>query len=109
MAESPDDKAKSQKILFLLRDPFTLPYLGFLDYYLDMFNKFNATFQSETPKLHDMKNYVSTLLKRIARGYLSSQYVATTNPLSLNPKPTDSKCYLKLEDIYVGKFLKWHI
>lgn len=112
-----DSGATFSKILSLLKDPFTLPYLGFLKYALNIFNKFNATFQSETPLLQDLKQYVSNLLLDFGRGYLKNSYIESLESrLKINPTPTQTRKnaqpssieddpLISLEDVYVGKYM----
>ena len=99
VAEEPN--SKNNRILFLLKDPFTLPYLGFLKHFLDILNRFNGTFQSETPLLHEMKGYVTRLLLDFSRAYLKPEYLmALDSVFSIQPK--EKRNFLPADEYYVG-------
>ena len=95
--------SSSIKMLNFLNDPFTKCYLLFLAMVLEKFNKFNATFQSNKPLLHELQDYVHNLIIDLSRSYLDGVYVNTfkMDPLKIDPRKETS--FLPLKSIYVGK------
>lgn len=99
--EKPNDS--NIKMLLLLKDPFTRCYLEFLVYVLEKFNKFNATFQSNKPLLHELQDYVNHLILDLSQSFMDGPYVDNlkSSPLKIDPKKAER--FLPLKGIYIGK------
>ena len=88
---SDDTTQTNQTIFTALEDPFTKPYLEFLKYALNHFNKMNALFQSERPLLYALEECMGKLILTFARHYLTDDFVNkfTNFPFELDPNPSD--------------------
>jgi hypothetical protein len=99
--EKPNDS--NMKMLSLFKDPFTKFYLEFLVYALEKFNKFNTTFQNNQPLLHELQDYVNSLILDLSRSFRDGAYVNSfkSSPLKIDPKKDER--FLPLRSINVGK------
>ena len=101
VSEKPTDS--HTKILNLLRDPITKYYLQFLVKVLDKFNKFNATFQSDKPLLHELQPYIHNLILDLCRCYMDNNYVNSYKSFPLQIDPEEESKFKPLRNIYIGK------
>lgn len=64
-----------KNILQALENPEFKLYFSFLAYVLDIVNKINIEFQSESPKIHLLYDRVSSLYRTLLRNFIKSNYL----------------------------------
>ncbi|KYN09791.1 hypothetical protein ALC57_18084, partial [Trachymyrmex cornetzi] len=85
--EQLSEKSKSgAALLYLMQNSEIQAYLLFFEYILDVFNKFNSSFQTEETKVHLLQsateNFLKTVLKNVViASLLNFVSIGTINPL----------------------------
>ena len=75
----------TQNILSALKNPIFKLYYLFLSFVLPKFTTFNKLFQSETPNIHFLINYLVSTYKAFLSCYLSAPYIRSTTIDKLDP------------------------
>ena len=88
-----------QSIVAALKNPIFKLYF-FLSFILPKFTHFNKLFQSETPNIHFLSNYLSSTYKVFLSCYLSPTYIGST-PLD-TLEPSSASHFVPLSAMNVG-------
>lgn len=83
-----DRLVSSQNIYNALRNPIIKLYFQFLGFVLPKFTRFNKLFQSETPNIHFLTNYLASTYKGFLSCYLSATYIRHSTLDRLDPAST---------------------
>ena len=75
----------TQNVLSALKNPIFKLYYQFLSFVLPKFTTFNKLFQSETPNIHFLINYLVSTYKAFLSCYLSAQYIRSTTIDKIEP------------------------
>ena len=75
----------AQNILRALKNPIFKLYYLFLAFVLPKFTHFNKLFQSETPNIHFITNYLASTYRAFLSCYLSPTYIHSTTLDNLDP------------------------
>lgn len=89
-----------ESIVGALKNPIFKLYFFFLSFILPKFTNFNKLFQSETPNIHFLSNYLASTYKAFLSCYLTSTYIRSTPLDSLNP--SSSSHFLPLTSMNMG-------
>ncbi|XP_072384804.1 zinc finger BED domain-containing protein 5-like [Diabrotica undecimpunctata] len=95
-----NDLLSAENILQKLNDPCTKLFLQFLEFSLPFFNTINKEMQSESPKLYNLYNRVTSVLKSIFDCFIKREYLNKTQ--IENVEYEDPSNYLPIEEIYFG-------
>lgn len=74
----------TESIVSALENQFTRAYMEFSNYNLNRMAAFNLTFQSETPRFHDLQDQVMQLLRGIGTELLPLATVRDRDMLTIN-------------------------
>ena len=74
-----DRLISSQNIFTALKNPIFKLYFYFLSFILRKFTNFNKLFQSKTPNIHFLTNYLASTYKAFLSCYLLSTYIRSTS------------------------------
>lgn len=85
-AAEKDRLVSTTTILAALKNPIFKLYYHFLSFVLPKFNRFNKLFQSETPNIHFLSNYLSSTYKAFLSCYLSPSYLRSTALDKIDPE-----------------------
>lgn len=100
-----DEKvAASQSIYESLCNDINLCYFEFLNFILPYIVTINEEFQAESPKLFQLYDTMSSLVKTILEFYIQPEFLNNVD-LS-NIKYYDSNLFLPIQDLYLGPILK---
>ena len=80
-----DRLISSQNIFTALKNPIFKLYFYFLSFILRKFTNFNKLFQSKTPNIHFLTNYLASTYKAFLSCYLLSTYIRSTSLHCIDP------------------------
>lgn len=100
LAVSEDHLKSAEVILESLNNNVVKAYFYFLKYSLNLFNSFNAMFQTKSIIIHEMYSNSIRLLKMISQNFIKPEYLMTDKLDQLSF--TDPKNYLRESEIFVG-------
>ena len=80
-----DQLLSTQNILTALKTPVLKLYYYFLGFILPKFTHFNKLFQSETPNIHFLTNYLASTYKAFLNCYLFATYIRSASLDKLDP------------------------
>lgn len=100
IVSSKNDVLLAENILQKLQDIQNKLYFQFLEYVLPFFNQLNREMQSESPKIHNLFEKVTTVLRTIFDCFLKRDYIVTTPIANIDFK--NPRNFLPLENMYFG-------
>lgn len=100
-AKKDTECARTDAMLYSLKQPTTKIYFLFLSYVLKLLNAFNIEFQSEEPKIHLLLSKITTLYKTILRNFVKASVINNTTEIDLIDFQSLEN-HIPVQDIYIG-------
>lgn len=95
-----DKLLSADNILNQLNNLCNKAYLYFLKYSLNIFNSFNALFQSRSPQIHVLYDKSHMLMRQLCQNFIKMEIVMDQNLGTLNVKNPHN--YIDIDKIYLG-------
>ncbi|KAG5870686.1 hypothetical protein JTB14_003884 [Gonioctena quinquepunctata] len=96
-----DPSKTTETIVKTLENKYTLIYLQFMSYILEILNDFNKLFQTEAPLLYKLKPETIRLLKTLCHNFLDIAYVIEEQNI-FNINHTNPDKFVPLKKMYLG-------
>lgn len=93
------DSIRPDDLLNAMKNNIFKLYFSFLSYILDIINKMNILFQSESPQIHKLHDEVTSLFKTILKNFMKESYLQTNSLHQISFSPSN---YRQIEELYVG-------